>query len=122
MALERGPEGRLHVPAYRDGCYYNRMADSCLICLFRIGSSSSVSPVKQRLKDAQRVSGHDLIGEELVVPTVCEKGPDTAYEYVKGKVSAVHTLNGVTPDIVSVELQTGPTVHLDFSHVTASTS
>lgn len=120
MALERGPEGRLHVPSYRDGCYYNRLTDCCFVCLFRIGTSSPISPVKQRLKDARQLADHDLIGEELVVPTVCEDCPDTAYEYVKGRVSAVHTLSGEKPDIVSIKLKTGPTVHLDLSHATVS--
>lgn len=115
MVLERGPEGKLHAPAYRSGCYYERLSDCCLLCMGRIGLSSTTSPVRYRFRDAQRDDDHDLLGERVVVPYVDDSSHSTGLDYREGTVSDVHVRSGDDPDLLTVKISEGEYVHLNLA-------
>lgn len=47
--MERGPQGHLHAPQYRSGCYRARAEDCCWMCLLRAGIMAPVSQLKRRV-------------------------------------------------------------------------
>lgn len=47
--LERGPEGRLHVPALRDGCWRGRPSNCCLACWLRLATY----PAHRRIRSTE---------------------------------------------------------------------
>lgn len=57
--IEQGPDGRLHVPNYQKGCYYNRPFDCCWFCIGRMAFSVMTSLVQQRLMQTQHNHDHD---------------------------------------------------------------
>ncbi len=115
MVFERGPEGKLHAPAYRSGCYYERLSDCCFLCMGRIGLSLTTSPVRYRLRDAQRDDNHDLLGERVVVPYVDDSNNSTGLGYREGTVSDVHVRSGDAPDLLTVKIGEDKYVHLDLA-------
>ena len=114
MVLERDPQGKIHVPAYRDGCYHERLTDCCLLCILRIGLSSSSAPVRYRLRNARSDKNHDLVGERVVVPFLDRSVASPTIDYREGTIDEVHLFDGDDPEIVTVELEENEYVHVDW--------
>lgn len=45
---DRGPEGRLHITTYTDGCYYGRPESCCGLCWLRLATF----PARRKISDA----------------------------------------------------------------------
>ncbi|WP_157972312.1 hypothetical protein [Saliphagus sp. LR7] len=48
--MERGPQGHVHAPEYRTGCYRARAEDCCWVCLLRAALVGPVSRLKRRVR------------------------------------------------------------------------
>lgn len=110
--IERGPQGKLHVPSYKDGCYYGRVEDSCWLCVIRVATGATTSPLRYRIRDAQSVPDHDLIGEKVTVPRVDDHS--NSLEQVAGTVVAVHTLSGDGLYVLTVETERIDSIHIEI--------
>lgn len=115
MVGERGPHGNFHIPRYRDGCYYSRIADCCWACFIRKLTSSTTSPVRRRLEHAQRDREHEAVGSRIVVPDLRQSADQMSMSYTEGVVSEVYLLDGDEPDIVTVDLTDGDRMYLDLT-------
>lgn len=114
MVFERGPQGKVHAPAYRDGCYHGRLTDCCLLCMLRIGFSSPTAPIRYRIRNARSDREHDLVGERVVVPYLDRSVAHPMIDYREGTIDEVHVLSGDEPEIVTIELDENEYVHVDW--------
>lgn len=115
MVYERGPQGMIHIPSYRDGCYRGRLTDCCLLCLCRLAVASSTAPVRYRIRDARREDDHELVGERLTVPDVVPSSDRTGLDYQEGTIDAVYCLASDDPDFLTVTTDDNEQIHIDLS-------
>ncbi|WP_122087911.1 hypothetical protein [Halalkalicoccus subterraneus] len=114
MIGERGPEDKLHLPAYRGGCYYGRVDDCCLLCVGRVVMSHSAGVFRIGTKNAAAQT-HELIGERVEIP-ISTGHEDGGVERVSGEITDVFDL-GDEPSVLSVELDTGERLALSIKHL-----
>lgn len=115
MMLERGPQGKIHAPAYRDGCYHGRVADCCALCVGRVALATTTSPLRYRIRAVQRNDDHELLGERVVVPYVDRASRSDELDYREGTISDVHVLSGNDPDLLTVKVDDDEYIHVDLS-------
>lgn len=113
MVFERGPQGKLHAPAYRNGCYHGRLTDCCFLCMGRIVLSSTTSPLRYRA--AQRDNGHDLLGERVVVPYVDHSSASYELNYRRGIINDIYVLSGDDPDLLTVKTDEDEYIHINLA-------
>lgn len=114
MIGERGPENKLHLPAYSGGCYRGRVEDCCLLCVGRVVTNHVSGTLRIGTKHAAEQT-HDLIGERVEIPVIIE-GEGEGVEHVTGEITDVFDL-GDEPSVFSVELESGERLALSVKHL-----
>lgn len=114
MYYERGPQGKIHIPSYQNGCYHGRITDCCLLCMGRIGLSSSTAPVRYQSRDARDEDDHDLVGENVLIPYVDHSTTSIELDYREGTIEKVQLLDEEYPAQLRVETKDGEEVHIDL--------
>ena len=95
--VERGPADRLHVPSFRNGCYYNRLVDCCWLCYGRLLWAQTQIPREEE--------GQEIVGTTVEIPALHNIDEDTSVEHVEGEITDVLTTTDTTR-IVTIELET----------------
>lgn len=104
--VEKGPEGNVHFPGFKNGCYYGREEDCCWFCFVRF----SLSPLRQPVPDeVDSSSDHPIIGMSVRIPVVDRS--DEMGTHVEGTVINVYRTDR-SPAFVTVRLDDGSTISL----------
>lgn len=114
MIGERGPENKLHLPAYSGGCYRGRIDDCCPLCVGRIVTSHLTGTLRIGTKHAAAET-HELIGERVEIPVVSGDN-EGRVEHVAGEITEVFDLDD-EPSVFSVELESGERLALSVKHL-----
>lgn len=107
--IEQGPDDAFHVPAFRKGCYYQRIEDCCWVCFVRFILSSLRQPVSD---ESDGTPEHPIIGMSVRIPVIDQS--DEIVTHAEGRVIDVYQTESC-PDIIAVELNNGSTISLGVS-------
>ena len=114
MVSERGPQGSLHIPKYKKGCYYGRVTDCCLLCIGRVISSAVISASAER-EYVREEDHYDIIKEEVTVPYIDHSSDGDSIEEKSGEIEEVHLRFGSEPAMVIVRTDDDELIHIDFT-------
>lgn len=85
MTIERGPEGKRHVPEHRSGCYYGRIESCCGLCALRMMVSTlrmGVARLAEPLRGGRDAPGHDSVGNRSTGPALDRADDRDAADHV----------------------------------------
>lgn len=121
MVWERGPQGKLHMPSVRDGCYHGKVTNCCFLCVGRLTVGSVTSPIRYRGPTARSNTDRsdddqELVGETIRVPTVENPSDQLQVDYQEGTIENIHTSRVGHPDIITVKIGTTQEIHIKFEH------
>ena len=114
MYYERGPRGKIHAPAYQDGCYRRRLTDCCLFCMGRVVLSSATASLRYRIRNGKGDENHDLVGETVQIPYVDHSATEGGLDYREGTIKKVYLLSGDDPALLTVATEEGEQIHIDL--------
>ncbi len=115
MVMERGPQGKLHLPAYKAGCYRQRVTDCCALCMARVIAATATAPLRHKIRETKREDEHDLVGEHVRVPRVDHSANGTELDYQEGRIEKVYVLSDETPALLSIETEEDDRIHIDLT-------